>query len=141
MLLISSDTMFCSSKKSACIVIFSSIITFEATFSNASAWLFSDLGNYCSFTAFNPAVNSFAFLRYDIIVASFAKYVPCTCLTTNCESLKTFIEVAPIYLTNRKPTNSASYLASLFVAEKPKRNECSNKSSTGLLNKIPAPNP
>lgn len=128
--------MLRSSKMAKCIVCFPYILTFEATLANVSTSLFSDLGNCCSSIASNPAINSFSFLRYDNMVGSFARYILCTWLTTSWESLNTFTKVTPIYFTSCKPTSKTSYSASLNVAEKPKCNDYSSKSSTGLFNKI-----
>ena len=60
---------------------------------------------------------------------------------TNCESLKALISRAPTLLASRSPTIRDSYLALLFDALNPKRNDCSIISPVGDSSCIPIPDP
>ena len=80
-------------------------------------------------------------LRYPYILSSFASNSPFTWPTTSLESENTFTDFPPILWTMAIPINIASYLASLFVAEKSNLKDFSTMTFSGDIRTSSIPEP
>ena len=90
-----------------------------ASVARESAYVFQFLGICTKLKDPNPNCKCLTWFKYSCILRSLASSSPYTWLTTNLESENISTAFPPIFWTMIIPTNRASYLASLLVAEKP----------------------
>ncbi|GJU79446.1 zinc finger, C6HC-type containing protein [Tanacetum coccineum] len=83
---------------------------------NAFSFLFSPSGYLFYKNSWKVLARFFTFSKYLIMLDSFAKYTSLTSLATSLESTFAWRFCTPIFLAMRRPTNRASYSASLLVA-------------------------